>query len=434
MSIRSEEAPLLLQTARGPLDASVRVPGSKSISNRALVCAALAVGETRLTNVAPGDDTAAMLDSLNRLGIRCDIDGSSVLVAGVAGAVVGGGTLDARLAGTTSRFLTAVCCVAERPTTIIGDAPLRRRPMGDLHDALTSLGANIRYLESPGHLPIEVSRGRLVGGTISLRGDVSSQFLTALMLIGPYLEGGLDVHLTSTLVSRPYVDMTARVMAAFGVVGVAVDGDRVLVPEGRYRGRDYAIEPDASSASYPLGAAAIAGGTVSVPGLRRDSMQGDIRILDILQDMGCDLIEDDDSCVLTCRRTLVGIDLDMSDVSDLVPTVAAVAMFAASSTRIRNVGFIRGKESDRIGDLVAGIRLMGGSATEHPDGLEIEPHPNLPVDPVVAPTHHDHRLAMTWSLVALRRPGVTIDEPRVVDKSWPEWWQVREAIRTSGVH
>ena len=432
MSPESVHTPL--STASGPIEASVSVPGSKSISNRALICAALARGSSRIVNIAPGDDTVRMIDCLRSIDVGIRSDDSTVLVEGCDGEIRGGTELDAGLAGTTSRFMTAVAALGSEPTTIVGEAALCRRPMGDLHTALRALGAGVETLGEPDRIPVRLHRGDLHGGSVGVKGDISSQFLSALMLIGPYLAGGLRIELTSPLISKPYVKMTARVMSAFGVHGVTIDEARVVVPEGRYDCTTFEVEPDASSASYPLAAAAIAGGTVSIAGLKRDSMQGDIRILDILEEMGCRVVASGENCTLTRTGTLSGVDIDMADVSDLVPTIAVVALFASTPTRIRNVGFIRGKESDRIGDLVAGIEAMGGRAVEHPDGLEVRPFESLPDQPIVMPTHHDHRLAMAWSLVALRRSSITIDMPNVVEKSWPQWWSVREAIRRTSIH
>lgn len=423
-----------LESVLGPVDALVSVPGSKSITNRVLICAALGNGLSILENVATGDDTARLIRCLREIGVSVRLREDSAEIDGLAGRVLGGADLNTGLAGTTSRFLTALACLGESPTRIDGDAPLRRRPMGDLHSALRSLGAEISPQEKEGHLPVLVRRGELHGGSVRIRGDVSSQFITALMLIAPYLEEGLTIELTSSLVSRPYVEMTAEVMATFGVLGVSVQNSRIHVPAGEYAGITFTVEPDASSASYPFAAAAILGGRVSIKDFSRSSMQGDKQILDILERMGCAVEEGLSGCSVSRHGNLNGIDIDMSDVSDLVPTIAAVALFASSPTRIRNIGFIRSKESDRIGDLRVGIELIGGRAEEFPDGLQIFPMKTVPTEEVVPPTKHDHRLAMAWSLIALRRPGIAIDDPNVVDKSWPDWWRVREALCRSSAH
>jgi 3-phosphoshikimate 1-carboxyvinyltransferase len=418
-----------LVTASGPVRGTIPVPGSKSVANRALVCAALADGESRLVGLPTGDDTEAMIEGLRRFGVRIDaIDRDRWSVHGSP--IEGGVDVDARLAGTTSRFLTAVAALGGRYTTVTGGEALRRRPMGQLHDALRSLGADVESLDEVGCLPVRVRRAELQGGAISMPGDVSSQFVSALMLIGPYLPGGLEIRLTSPLVSRPYVAMTASVMSNFGATGIVVADSFVSVEPSRYRGIESTIEPDASSASYPLAAAAITGGRVRVPGLRRDSWQGDVAIVDLLGTMGCRVSFDDHGADVE-GGPLRGVDVDMSDVSDLVPTVAAVACFADSPTTISGVGFIRRKESDRIGDLVAGLNALGCRAEALADGLRIEP-----TDPSVhrgtrLSTHHDHRLAMAWSLLALRITGVSIDDPTVVAKSWPTWWDVRSALLAS---
>lgn len=415
-----------LPVAVGPVHATVAVPGSKSLANRILVCAALADGRSRLRNLPDGDDTEAMLDGLARLGVGIErFDGAEVEVSG-SGRVVGGGEVDARLAGTTSRFLTAVAALGESDTTITGEPALRTRPMKDLHDALRTLGADVTPLAESGRLPVRVRRGSLLGGRVEMPGDVSSQFVTALMLVAPYFPEGLTIRLTTPLVSRPYVAMTARVMSAFGVEGISVSDSLVNVEPGRYRPTEITVEPDASSASYPLAMAAICGGEVRVPHLSRDSSQGDVAIVDILGRMGCDVRFDEGGAVVVGGGALRGIDIDMADVSDLVPTVAAVAAFADSPTTITGVGFIRGKESDRIGDLVRGLRSLGVAADALDDGLHVSPTSEL--HGADMSTHHDHRLAMAWSLLAARVDGVVLDRPEVVSKSWPAWWDVRSSL------
>lgn len=422
-----------VQPLDGPLAADVVVPGSKSIANRALVCAALADGVSVLRGIAPGDDTAAMLDCLAALGVACEFadtaGGDIVEVRGVGGHFPAGpATLHARLAGTTSRFVTALAALAEGPVVIDGDEPLRRRPMAPLHDALVALGAGVRPLGTPGHLPVEVRGGARVAASseLSIRGDVSSQYITALMLVAPLLPGGVIITLTTELVSRSYVAITAAVMRAFGAEGVVVGEHRIVVPPSRYRAVDYAVEPDASSASYPLAAAAVAGGTVHVPGLTSDSLQGDARFAEVLGEMGCEVVQNSVGTTVARTGPLRGIDIDMVDISDLVPTLAVVAPFATTPTTIRGVGFIRAKESDRIGDLCRELRAAGIRATETDDGLVVEP--GWPAAPVVVHTHHDHRLAMSLALFGLVSDGVEIDDPGVVTKSWPDYWQMLEEL------
>ena len=407
-----------------PVEGTVVVPGSKSIANRALAIAALADGDSELFGLPDGDDTVAMLDCLAGLGISFEQSGDACTVAGRAGTLAAPARLHAALAGTTSRFVTAIAALADGPVTIDGDPPLRNRPMSGLHDALRSLGAKVEYGEAVGHLPVTVTGPVRRGGDVSLRGDVSSQFTSALMMIGPLLDDGLSITLTTPLVSLPYVRLTAALMEAFGVGGILVDEHRIMVPAGRYRGRRYRIEPDASSASYPLAVAAVRGGTVTVPGLVAESMQGDVAILDLLGAMGCDVIATKSSVSIARRPNvpLRGIDVDMADISDLVPTVAAVAVTASTPTTIRGVGFIRTKESDRLGDLAGELRRTGAAVDVTADGLHIEPAA-APLRGAELDTHHDHRLAMAFAVLGSVVDGVVVTDPGVVTKSWPGFWE-----------
>lgn len=411
-----------------PLDAVVEVPGSKSVANRALVCAALAEGESVLHHVPDGDDTEAMLDCLSALGVEVERAEETVrLGGGVSHFRRGQVTLHTRLAGTTSRFITAVAALGPGQYTIDGLAPLRRRPMAPLHEALATLGVSVRALDGAGHLPVTIEGPLDVTvDEVQLRGDISSQYLTALMLIAPYLPNGLRLVLTTPLVSRPYVRITAAVMAAFGVPGVEL-GDRIItVPGGRYAAREFTVEPDASSASYPLAAAAICGGTVRVPGLTDSSLQGDAGFHRVLARMGCSATQDASGTTVTRVGDLKGIEVDMVDLSDLVPTLAVVAPFASGRTDIHGVGFIRNKESDRLSDLCAELRKAGIDALDNPDGLVVEA--STPRTATLG-THHDHRLAMAFALVGLGASGIIIEDPDVVSKSWPGFWDMIEGLR-----
>jgi 3-phosphoshikimate 1-carboxyvinyltransferase len=409
----------------------VDVPGSKSIANRALVVAALADGESLLTNVPDGDDTAALVTGLGQLGVAVVLDGDRALVRGGGGQLRPGraARIDARLAGTTSRFLTALAAVADVPVVVDGDAPLRARPMAVLHDALAALGARIVHTEQSGQLPVEVT-GPLGGGTVALAGDVSSQFITALMLVGPVLDGGVRIELTTPLVSRPYVALTASVMGAFGAE-VEVSERTIVVAQGRYRAREFAVEPDASSASYPMAVAALRAVPVTVAGLHPPLAQGDGAIVGLLEAMGCTVTTDERGTTVARHASspLVGIDVDMADVSDLVPTVAVVAAAATTPTTVRGVGFIRSKESDRLGDLAAELTRTGADIVETDDGLHVEPVPPGALHGAHLATHHDHRLAMAFAVLATAVPGIDLDEPSVVSKSWPAFWTVWEQLR-----
>lgn len=418
----------------GPTE--VPVPGSKSIANRALVCTALATGVSRLENLPDGDDTTAMISCLRQLGVRTQADHTALTVHGSEGSkVVPGTTLHAGLAGTTSRFTAAIAALSGSPIVLDGDAALRSRPFGPLFDALRELGATIEHHgdaaegETEDGLPVRIT-GPLSADRVSIRGDISSQFVTALMLVAPVLPSGLTIELTSALVSRPYVDMTAAVMSAFGSATVEVSATRIVVPPGGYHATTYGIEPDASSASYPLAIVAINGGTVTVPGLTSTSLQGDARFVELLAAMGCSVTQRADGVQVArdSATRLQGIEVDMADISDLVPTMAAVAAVADTPTTIDGVGFIRRKESDRIGDLTREMRRLGVDIDEHPEGLTIRPSADR-LRPARVSTHHDHRLAMAFAVLGTRIGGVEIDDPDVVSKSWPSFWSMLERLQ-----
>jgi len=422
-----------IRRADGPVVAEVPVPPSKSIVNRALICAALADGTSEITGVAPGDDTAAMLRGLEQLGcgIGRRIEGSAQVadVIGTAGRLTPGPlTLDAGLAGTTSRFLTALVALGDGEYTIDGAPPLRSRPMGPLHDSLAALGAAVQPAERDGHLPVTVAGPLRRADAVVMPGDVSSQYVTALMLIAPYIPGGLKLWLSSGLVSRPYLEITRAVMSAFGVDDVDIKERHVTVGAGGYYPTDFAVEPDASSASYPMAAAAVVGGAVAVRGLGTESVQGDARFVEVLASMGCNVVATAHDTVVMRRRDepLRGIEVDMADISDLVPTVAVIATQAVTPTRITGVGFIRAKESDRLGDLAAELAKTGARITVEDDGLLIEPTDLL--QGAVLDTHHDHRLAMAFGVLGLVVDGISVTDPGVVSKSWPGFWEALAAI------
>ena len=400
----------------------VHVPGSKSISNRALICAALANSQSVITNPAPGDDTQAMLDGLRKLGVSILRDGDSVRINGgldlESTTVV---ELQTRLAGTTSRFLTALASLRHGATTIDGDAPLRTRPMGGLHAALRMLGATVVSSGAEGFLPVTVNRGSSWQNQIVIDSTTSSQFTSALMMIAPYMPKGLEIELRGKVVSRGYLDMTVAVMREFGA-RTEISNNVIWVAPGVYHGKNFSVEPDASSASYPSAAVAIAGGSSIIAGLTRNSSQRDVEFLDVLSKMGCQ-VRQVERCIQISRDASValqGVDVDMSDISDCVPTLTVVAMFANSPTKISGVGFIRAKESNRIGDLAGELRKLGAQISENDDGLTISP---APLHAAMLVTHHDHRLAMAFALIGLKVPDIVIGTPEVVSKSWPSYFE-----------
>ena len=408
----------------------ISVPGSKSIANRALVCAALANSESVISNCAPGDDTEAMIDALRILGVGVERDGDSVKVAGRLNLENASELhLDAQLAGTTSRFLTALCSLRAGSSVIDGQESLRKRPMLELHSALRTLGASVESLGDDGCLPVKVSRSQSWQAKISSDASLSSQFTSALMMIAPYLPSGLEILLGDQIVSRGYIEMTVGVMRAFGVQ-TDFSGKQIWISPGEYRGSVYSVEPDASAASYPLGAVAISGGSATIKSLSRNSLQGDVEFIDLLARMGCKVAEVVEGLQIRREKTepLRGIRVDMSQISDCVPTLAVVAMFANSPTEISGVGFIRGKESDRISDLCGELRKLGANISETQDGMVIKP---ATLHGATLETHHDHRLAMAFALIQREVSGVVVCNPEVVSKSWPGYFEALKSFYLS---
>jgi 3-phosphoshikimate 1-carboxyvinyltransferase len=370
-----------------------------------------------------------MLAGLSLLGAQIETNGNTaVFASGIDVDQESPIVIDAQLAGTTARFLTAVSALRAGEVVITGEDSLRKRPMHDLHQALSDIGLHVSPLNGAGVLPVAVKRGEQKADRINIAATTSSQFTTALMLIAPKLARGLAIFTEGEVVSQSYLDMTLGVQSSFGITPIE-HGDHVFrYGNGNYVGAQYEVEPDASSASYPLAAAAIAGGRVVVSGLGRSSLQGDAMFVNVLARMGC-LVEISGDDVVLSRpqdRPLQGVTIDMRDMSDLVPTLAVVAAFAQTATTINGVGFIRKKESDRIGDLAHELRELGVQVDELADGLTV--HPSKPHGGMVN-THHDHRLAMSLALIGLVTPGVVINDPMVVTKSWPEYWTMLGALQ-----
>ncbi|MGH9119850.1 MAG: 3-phosphoshikimate 1-carboxyvinyltransferase [Acidimicrobiales bacterium] len=418
-----------------PFDAIVRLPGSKSITNRALLAGALAGGRSRLDGALFAEDTEAMMRCLSRLGagLAADEPGASVTIDGVAGELRPGPVeLDAGQAGTTARFLLPVLAAGQGAYLLDGDAQLRRRPMGPGLEALRSMGVAVEDRGVPGHLPVVV-HGRPSASAVTVSGDVSSQFVSGLLLAAPRFPHGLTIELTTGLVSRPYVDLTAAVMAAFGVdIDADAEADRFVVRRGGYTATAYPIEPDASAASYFLAAAAICGGRVAVPGLGRGSRQGDVAFADLLGRMGATVAWEPDGVSVNGRtdRRLTGIEADLSDVSDTAPTLAVVAAFADSPTRVTGIGFIRAKETDRIAAVVRELRRCGVDADEEVDGFVVRPRTGTGrvVGPAVVQPDGDHRIAMAFAVMGLRAPGISIADPGCVAKTFPGFWTTIERL------
>jgi 3-phosphoshikimate 1-carboxyvinyltransferase len=414
---------------RGALDASVRVPGSKSLTNRALLVAALASGTSRLTGGLESDDTRVMLDALARLGCRVAVDGNAWRVPGCDGRLrAPEGTLYVGNSGTTARFLTAAAALADGPVVIDGNARMRERPISDLVQALERLGGRCEILGEGGCPPVRVAGGGLSGGSARIDASRSSQYVSAVLLAAPYAAKDVDLAFEDgVLVSRPYVELTLQIMSAFGAEARFEAGGGLHVAAGRpYSARDYAVEPDASSAAYPFCAAAIAGGRVRVEGIPRDSIQADLGLLDVLERMGCTVVRGEAFAeVRGAPAGLRGVDVDMNDLPDAVLALAVVALFADGATRIRNVANLRIKETDRLAALECELRKLGADARAGADDLTIVPGPLRPAE---IDTYDDHRIAMAFALAGLRIPGVVIRDPGCVSKTWPEYFSMFEHL------
>lgn len=411
---------LSIPIAPRPLCGSIRPPGSKSLTNRALVCAALASGTSRLHGSLDSDDTRYMLQALSQLGVqtRGMLGQGSVEVDGCAGKwPAAQAELYLGNSGTCMRFLTAVCALGQGRYRLDGNARMRQRPIADLLEAMRGLGVHVQDELQTGRPPVVVHAAGLPGGRVAVRGDISSQFLSGLLMAAPYARTPVSLEVPGTLVSRPYVDMTLAVMAAFGV-GATWYGACLHVPQGCYQAQEYTIEPDASAASYFLAAAAITSGIVTIEGLGSASLQGDVAFADVLQQMGCRVERYPDRLMLEGRR-LSGIEVDMNHISDTVPTLAVVALFADGPTTIRGVEHIRHKETDRLHALAAELRKLGAHVHERSDGLKLTP---ASLRGAVLETYDDHRMAMSLALAGLKVPGVVIADPECTAKTYPHYF------------
>ncbi|EOX8516431.1 3-phosphoshikimate 1-carboxyvinyltransferase [Salmonella enterica] len=407
------------------VDGAINLPGSKSVSNRALLLAALACGKTVLTNLLDSDDVRHMLNALSSLGInytlsadrtRCDIMGNG-------GALRAPGALELFLgnAGTAMRPLAAALCLGQNEIVLTGEPRMKERPIGHLVDSLRQGGANIDYLEQENYPPLRL-RGGFTGGDIEVDGSVSSQFLTALLMTAPLAPEDTIIRVKGELVSKPYIDITLNLMKTFGVEIANHHYQQFVVKGGQqYQspGR-YLVEGDASSASYFLAAGAIKGGTVKVTGIGRNSMQGDIRFADVLEKMGATITWGDDFIACT-RGELHAIDMDMNHIPDAAMTIATTALFAKGTTTLRNIYNWRVKETDRLFAMATELRKVGAEVEEGHDYICITPPAKLHHADI--DTYNDHRMAMCFSLVALSDTPVTILDPKCTAKTFPDYFE-----------
>jgi 3-phosphoshikimate 1-carboxyvinyltransferase len=437
MSAPAKEYPDALEIVplRQPPLATIRVPGSKSITNRALILAALSdpMKGSELRGVLQSEDTEVMVEALRQLGFRVDVDWANAVIRvrrGPCTKLIPNPEADLFVAnsGTSMRFLTALVSLGQGRYRLDGVARMRERPIEDLLVALRQLGADARSELDNGYPPVVVNSSGLEGGFVRLRGEVSSQFLSALLMVAPFARRDLTIDVTGPLVSKSYVAMTVKMMEECGVrLSALKTYFKVAAPQPWYRATAFEIEPDASAAGYFLAAAAITAGEVTVPGFDAACLQGDVRFVAILESMGCDAVYGDQGVTL-CGKPLCGVDVDMNDVSDCVMTLAAVACFAKGPTTIRDVAHIRHKETDRLRALATELRRVGAEVEERPDGLTITPGR---LHGATIETYNDHRMAMGMALIGLRVPGIVIRNPGCVAKTYPDFFDDLERLRVN---
>jgi 3-phosphoshikimate 1-carboxyvinyltransferase len=407
-------------------DGAVVVPGSKSYTHRMLICSALSDGICALENALVSEDTRFTMQALQQMGITIDkkrdvlmVNGRSGNFASCADAVYLGNS------GTSMRLLTAVAALGQGMYTLTGTDRMGERPIQDLLDGLRQIGVGVRAVDNNGCPPVAVAGGSVEGGSVRLNCTVSSQFLSALLLISPYTAKGIDIHVVQGPVSRPYVDMTLDVMERFGITAEREGYDRFCVQgQQTYRSGTYAVEPDCSQAGYFWAAAAITGARIKVKGIARQSRQGDVRFTECLEQMGC-VVHDLKDGIAVTGRPLSAITVDMADMPDMVPTLAVVAAFARGTTVIENVAHLKAKESDRLGAVVQELSKIGIEASCSDTGMIVKG--GQPQGGAID-TYGDHRIAMSFALVGLKVPGIVIKDERCVEKSFPNYWEIFESL------
>ena len=413
------------------IEGEVYLPGSKSLSNRALLLAALAKGTTKITNLLESDDTLHMLNALTSLGVKYSLseDNRECVIEGRGRAfdLSSASELFLGNAGTAMRPLCAALCLGSGSYTLTGEPRMKERPIAHLVTALREAGAKIEYLENDGYPPVKITADTLKGGEVKIDGSISSQFLTALLLAAPMAQNDMTIHIIGELVSKPYIDITLDIMQKFGIEVInddyksfSIKGNQVYQAVAHYM-----VEGDASSASYFLAAAAIKGGSVKVYGISRHSIQGDVAFAEVLERMGARL-EWGEEYVMVSRGELHGIDMDFNHIPDAAMTIATTALFATGTTTLRNIYNWRVKETDRLFAMATELRKVGAVVEEGDDYLQITPPPQL--IHAAIDTYDDHRMAMCFSLLALDPISVTINDPECVSKTFPNYFEVLKSI------
>lgn len=423
-----------VKTVHHPLNCVVEVPGSKSITNRALLMAALSEGACTLNGVLFSDDSKHFLTSLIALGYIIEVNEVEkyVVIHGTGGQLPKKkAVIDVGSAGTAARFLTAMLALSDGEYTINASEQMKKRPMLPLFEALTSMGAEFTYLEKEGHLPVQVRGaafdGKQPSGEVKIDISKSTQFLSALMMVAPMIKNGLCICITSKKTDGSYIRITSRMMHQFGC-NVVQEGSLYKIDAGEsYTSGTYQIEPDVSAACYFYAAAALTGGRVIVRNVHKTSMQGDMKFLEVLKRMGCTVSQEQEGICVTGPKdgAYDGVDIDMNDFSDQTMTLAAMAPFAKTPTYIRNIGHIRLQESDRIHGIVTELKKLGIDVKEEESAILI--HPGK-VSPGVVSTYDDHRMAMAFALLGIRAEGIIIDQCECCKKTFEEYFQVLDKV------
>lgn len=423
-----------VKTVHHPLNCTVEVPGSKSITNRALLMAALSNGECTLNGVLFSDDSRHFLTSLIALGYVIEVNEVEqyVVIHGRGGKLPKKeATIHVGSAGTAARFLTAMLALSDGVYTIEASEQMKKRPMLPLFEALASMGAAFTFLEKEGHLPVRV-KGAAFGGNapsdaVAVDISESTQFLSALLMVAPMLENGLKIHITSRKTDGSYIRITSKMMHQFGC-NVVHEGSLYEIGAGEsYTPGTYQIEPDVSAACYFYAAAALTGGHVIVKNVHSTSMQGDMKFVDVLKQMGCAVTEEREGICVTGPKDGIysGVDIDMNDFSDQTMTLAALAPFAQTPTSIRNIGHIRLQESDRIHAIVTELTKLGIDVKEEESAIRINPGT---IKPGVVSTYDDHRMAMAFALIGIRAEGIVIDDCECCKKTFEEYFRVLDTV------
>ncbi len=406
----------------GAIDGEIRVPGSKSISNRAILIAALAKGTTVLDGVLDSKDTYYMIETWKKLGIHITRNQATLTIKGASGNLKECiEPIYVENAGTAARFLTAALNLGQGTYLLTGNKRMQERPILDLIRALSALGCDLDDIDGTGCPPVKIKAGGIEGGKVVIPGDKSSQYISAIMLSAPYASKNTQIQITGHLVSETYVEMTRAVMSHFGVHCDWMGNNTMQIKRNQcYKGRDYSIEGDASSASYFFGMAAITGGKVIVKGISQDSTQGDLGLLGILEKMGCKVNWQKDQVTLI-GGPLKAVEVDMNSMSDVAPTLAIIALFADGITKITNIQNMRIKECDRIDAVTKELKKVGANVSQWEDGLAIEGFSYS--NGAMLETYDDHRMAMSFSLLGLKIPDIRILNPDCVAKTFPDYFE-----------